>query len=207
MRGHRFESIYLATPFPESLRKEEILSILRPALSDKPYLPADAESATPSAVLVIIHYHNDKSHVFLTRRSSNLKAHRGEISFPGGRYVDGDRTLLATALRETEEEIGISFSPSQVAGSLRTVRTMTSNHFVVPFVTIQDKLPKYKIATSEVEAAIDAPLIETLKSIEPDTEHYELARDAYRFTYDNNVIWGATARILKQLKDLLLRPS
>ena len=189
------------------MRKEEILSLLKPALSDRPYLPADAASATPAAVLVIVHYHDDRPHVFLTRRSSNLKAHRGEVSFPGGRYADSDGTLLATALRETEEEIGIAFTPAQVAGSLQTVRTMTSNHFIVPFVTIQDMLPKYRIATSEVEAVIDAPLIETLKSIESDTEHYRLARDAYKFTYDGNVIWGATARILKQLNDLLVRPS
>jgi 8-oxo-dGTP pyrophosphatase MutT (NUDIX family) len=121
--------------------------------------------------------------------------------------MESDGNLLATALRETKEEIGITFLPSQVAGSLRAVRTMTSNHFIVPFVTMQGMLPEYRIAASEVEAVIDAPLIETLESIEPDTEHYRLARDAYKFTFDSNVIWGATARILKQLNDLLVRPS
>ncbi len=186
------------------LRKEEILSLLRPALSDRPYLPAHAASATPAAVLVIIHYHKDSPHVFLTKRSSNLKSHRGEISFPGGRYVESDGTLLSTALRETKEEVGIAFTPEQVAGSLRAVRTMTSNHFIVPFVTIQDMLPKYKTAANEVEAVIDVPLIETLKSIKPDIEHYRLARDAFKFTYDNNLIWGATAKILKQLHGLLV---
>jgi hypothetical protein len=55
------------------------MSLLRPALVDRPYLPADAASATPAAVLVIIHYHKDKPHVFLTKRSSNLKSHTGEI--------------------------------------------------------------------------------------------------------------------------------
>jgi 8-oxo-dGTP pyrophosphatase MutT (NUDIX family) len=201
------ESIYLAALFPELLRKEVILSLLSPALSDRPYLPADAASATPSAVLVIIHYHDDRPYVLLTKRSTTLKSHRGEISFPGGRYVQSDGTLLATALRETAEEIGITFAPAHVVGSLRAVRTMTSNHFIVPFVTIQDMLPMHRIAASEVEAVIDAPLIETLKSIEPDTEHYELAKDAYKFTYEGNVIWGATARVLKQLLDLLVRPS
>jgi 8-oxo-dGTP pyrophosphatase MutT (NUDIX family) len=194
----------LAAPLAELLRKEQILSLLRPALSDRLYLPADAASATPAAVLVIIHYHKDSPHVFLTRRSSSLKSHRGEISFPGGRYVESDGTLLSTALRETEEEIGIAFTPEQVAGSLRAVHTITSNHFIVPFVTIQDMLPKYRAAASEVETVIDVPLIETLKSIEPDTEHYRLAKDAYKFTYDNNVVWGATARILKQLHALLV---
>jgi 8-oxo-dGTP pyrophosphatase MutT (NUDIX family) len=155
---------------------------------------------------VIIHYHGGSPHVFLTKRSSELKSHKGEISFPGGRFVESDGTLLATALRETEEEVGIAFTPEQVEGSLRAVRTMTSNHFIVPFVTIQDMLPKYRTAATEVEAVIDLPLIETLKSIEPDTEHYRLAKDAFKFTYGGNVIWGATARILKQLHDLI-RPS
>ncbi|HEX7031653.1 MAG TPA: CoA pyrophosphatase [Nitrososphaera sp.] len=187
------------------LRKEEILSALRPALSEKPYVPADAaEFATPAAVLVIIHYHDNSPHIFLTKRSSSLKSHSGEISFPGGRYVEGDGTLLATALRETEEEIGISFEPDQVAGSLRAVHTMTSNHFIVPFVTVQEMLPQYRTAASEVESVIDPPLIETLRSMQPDTEHYGLAPDAYKFTYNGNVIWGATARILKQLHALLV---
>ncbi len=189
------------------MRKEEILSILKPALEHRLYLPQDAASATPSAVLVIIHYyhyHHDRPHVFLTKRSSTLKSHRGEISFPGGRYVESDGTLLATALRETEEEIGIVFTPEQVVGSLRAVRTMTSNHFIVPFITLQDSLPEHRIAASEVEAVIDAPLLETLATIEPDTEHYLLAKDAFKFTYNDNVIWGATARIMKQLHDLLI---
>jgi 8-oxo-dGTP pyrophosphatase MutT (NUDIX family) len=186
------------------LRKEEILSLLRPALADRAYLPVDAASAIPAAVLVIIHYHGGRPHVFLTKRSSALKSHRGEISFPGGRYVESDGTLFATALRETAEEVGIAFTPDQVAGSLRAVRTMTSNHFIVPFVTVQDMLPGHRIAAGEVEAVIDVPLVETLKSVEPDTEHYRLARDAYRFTYEGNVIWGATARILKQMHELLI---
>lgn len=189
------------------MRKEEILSILKPALEHRLYLPQDAASATPSAVLVIIHYyhyHHDRPHVFLTKRSSTLKSHRGEISFPGGRYVESDGTLLATALRETEEEIGIVFTPKQVVGSLRAVRTMTSNHFIVPFITLQDSLSEHRIAASEVEAVIDAPLLETLATIEPDTEHYLLAKDAFKFTYNDNVIWGATARIMKQLHDLLI---
>lgn len=189
------------------MRKEEILSILKPALEHRLYLPQDAASATPSAVLVIIHYyhhHHDRPHVFLTKRSSTLKSHRGEISFPGGRYVESDGTLLATALRETEEETGIVFTPEQVVGNLRAVRTMTSNHFIVPFITLQDSLQEHRIAASEVEAVIDAPLLETLATIEPDTEHYLLAKDAFKFTYNDNVIWGATARIMKQLHDLLI---
>src|SRR5918994_4932668 len=106
MRGRRQEHpehILTVVSFTELLRKEQILSFLRPALIDRPYLPTDAALATPAAVLVIIHYHKDRPHIFLTKRSSNLKSHTGEISFPGGRYVESDGTFLATALRETAE--------------------------------------------------------------------------------------------------------
>jgi 8-oxo-dGTP pyrophosphatase MutT (NUDIX family) len=210
MRGRKQkypEHILVPPSFTELLRKEEILSLLKLALVDRPYLPVDAAAATPAAVLVIIHYHKDKPHVFLTKRSSNLKSHTGEISFPGGRYIESDGTLLATALRETAEEVGIAFTIDQIVGCLRAVRTMTSNHFIVPFVTIQGMLPQYRISASEVEEVIDVPLIETLKSIKFDAEHYRFAKDAFKFTYGNNVIWGATARVLKQMHDILIRPS
>src|SRR5919204_3261655 len=190
MQGRKqehLEHILVPTSFTEQLRKEVILSLLRPALVDRPYLPADAVFSTPAAVLVIIHYHEDKPYIFLTRRSSNLKLHTGEISFPGGRYVESDGTLLATALRETAEEVGIVFSIDQIVGCLTAVRTMTSNHFIVPFVTIQGMLPQYRISASEVEEVIDVPLIETLKSIKFDAEHYRFAKDAFKFTYGNNV--------------------
>jgi 8-oxo-dGTP pyrophosphatase MutT (NUDIX family) len=174
---------------------------------ERPYLPADAELATPSAVLVIIHYHKDSPYMFLTKRSSKLKSHRGEISFPGGKYIESDGTLLGTALRETAEEVGIVFNIDQIVGCLRAVRTMTSNHFIVPFVTVQDMLPQYRISASEVEAVIDVPLIETLKSIQLDTEHFHVTTDAFKFSYKNYVIWGATARVLKQMHDILIGAS
>ena len=200
----RADSIYLTKDKGVPLRKDELLALLSPVVTNQPYLPNDAASATPSAVLVIIHYHDDCPHIFLTKRSSQLKMHGGEISFPGGRFVKQDGTLLSTALRETKEEIGITFPPDQVIGSLRAVRTMTSNHFIVPFLTIQGKLPEHTVAESEVEAVLDAPLLQILRTISPDIEHYHMASDAFKFTHQEHTIWGATARIMKQLYDLLI---
>jgi len=81
---------------------------------------------------------------------------------------------------------------------------MTSNHFIVPFVTLQDRLPDHRIS-AEVDTVLDPPLLQTLMTIEQDSGHYHLAKDAFRFTYENNMIWGATARIMKQLYDLLIK--
>jgi 8-oxo-dGTP pyrophosphatase MutT (NUDIX family) len=193
------------------VQKEKLLQMLSCSLATTKksvHLPQDAAQSIPAAVLVIIHYHlPGLPFIFLTKRSANLKLHRSEISFPGGKHQIGDLTLLETALRETKEEIGIAFTPDDVAGSLPPVRTMTSNHYIVPFVTVQDMLPKYRIYEQEVEEVIDAPLIETLNTIEPDKDHFYISKNALKFTYNGNVIWGATSRIMKQLYDLLIRPS
>lgn len=193
------------------MRKSELERLLVGALDSRQYAPRDTPAAaTPAAVLAIIHYHGDRPYILLTKRGAGLRSHRSEISFPGGRYSEGDRDLLDTAIRETREEIGISFAPRDVLGSLRPVRTMTSNHYIVPFVTVQDMLPQVRASAAEVEQVLDVPLVETLQSMAPDTEHYHLSKNAYRFVCNGNdsaVVWGATARIMEQLYDILIRPS
>ncbi len=189
------------------MRKAELLQALEGVLEKKTFAAQDAAPATPAAVLAIIHYDKKKPHVLLTKRRENLKMHRGEISFPGGRFTHSDLTLMHTALRETEEEIGLAFGPGDVAGALLPVRTMTSNHFIVPFVTVQDKLSQLRVAKDEVAGVLDAPLIDTLATMDPDTEHFRFSKTAVKFTFDGNVIWGATARILKQLHEVLIIPS
>jgi 8-oxo-dGTP pyrophosphatase MutT (NUDIX family) len=189
------------------VQKFELVRSLAGILEKKTFAAQDATPATPAAVLAIIHYSKGQPHIILTRRRENLKVHKGEISFPGGRFTQNDLTLMHTALRETEEEIGLAFEPSDIAGALQPVRTMTSNHFIVPFVTVQDKLPQLRIAKDEVAGVLDTPLVEMLATIKPDKEHYRFSKTAVLFTFENNVIWGATARILKQLHEALIRPS
>jgi 8-oxo-dGTP pyrophosphatase MutT (NUDIX family) len=158
-----------------------------------------------AAVLIVIHCKNLIPHVLLTRRSSGLKSHTGEISFPGGQYSSAqDLNLLDTALRETKEEVGLSFRPEDILGELKSVYTLTSNYSIVPFITIQKKIATPKIFAEEVECVIDVPLEETLATFQPDIEHYHISQiGVYKFTFQGTVIWGATARILKQLYDYL----
>ena len=158
-----------------------------------------------AAVLVIIHSKNQIPHILLTRRSLGLKYHTGEISFPGGRFsLQEDLNLLDTALRETREEVGLYFRAHDILGRLRTVYTLTSSFIIVPFITIQGSIPEPKIFASEVDCIVDVPLQQTLATFQPDKEHYNISQEGvYKFTYQGFVIWGATARILKQLYDLL----
>jgi 8-oxo-dGTP pyrophosphatase MutT (NUDIX family) len=158
-----------------------------------------------AAVLIIVHSKSGVPHVLLTRRSSMLKNHTGEISFPGGQYSRAiDPSLLDTALRETIEEVGLYFTAQDILGRLRTVHTLTSNFTIVPFITIQKNIPEPKVFTNEVDCVVDIPLQETLATFEPDVEHYHISqKGVYKFRYGEFVIWGATARILKQLYDCL----
>jgi 8-oxo-dGTP pyrophosphatase MutT (NUDIX family) len=158
-----------------------------------------------AAVLIIVHSKSRTPHVLLTRRSSKLKYHTSEISFPGGQYSCAiDPSLLDTALRETTEEVGLCFTAQDILGRLRTVYTLTSNFTIVPFITIQKNIPEPKILANEVDCIVDVPLQETLATFEPDIEHYHISqKGVYKFTYGEFVIWGATARIFKQLYDCL----
>ena len=155
-----------------------------------------------AAVLVIIHYNYTRPHVLLTKRSSSLKHHSGEISFPGGRYSKNDKSLYSTAIRETKEEVGLTIKEKDIIGNLNIVKTLTSNYTIVPYVTLQDKIPKPRILVNEVEKIVDVSLLDVLKTMSIDTDHYDLSiKEVYKFTYQREVIWGATARILKQLYD------
>lgn len=158
-----------------------------------------------AAILVIIHCKDATPHMLLTKRSSHVRSHTGEISFPGGTYSNiFDSDLLDTALRETREEVGLYFRAEDILGRLGTVHTLTSNFTIVPFITLQTKIPEPKIFTSEVESIIDVPLQETLATCQPDLDHYHISqKEVYKFTHRETVIWGATARILKQLHDYL----
>ena len=113
--------------------------------------------------------------------------------------------MLHTALRETKEEVGLRFRPDEIVGHLDAVNTYTSNFSVVPFVTLPKHIPHPQEFTTEVECIINVPLQATLETCQPDFEHSRTSKhDMYRYLYKGVIIWGVTARILKQF-DICLR--
>ncbi|MGA7369695.1 MAG: CoA pyrophosphatase [Nitrososphaeraceae archaeon] len=162
------------------------------------------EVSTLSSVVVLIHFTRSSPHILLTKRSPHLRSHGGEISFPGGRYTKKDENLLNTAIRETGEEIGIMLTKDDILGCLEAVKTLTSNFFIVPFVSILQNIDQPVPFADEVEAVLDLPLMSLLSTMSPDTEHVSI-NELYKFNYDSYLIWGATARILKQLNEFIIR--
>ncbi len=154
-----------------------------------------------ASVLVVIY--GDEPIVVMTEKPKHMKFHAGEISFPGGKLDVDDSDLLETALRETSEEIGLTISRDQVIGQLEPVVTLNSGFLILPFISVIDKIPTLA-ANAEVEKIFHIPLEPFLKTMahDPDPSH-NIIQEMYTFEYQNQTVWGASARILKQIQNLL----
>ena len=154
-----------------------------------------------SSVLVVIF--DDEPKILMTKKSSHLKIHAGEIAFPGGKADPSDPDLLYTALRESWEEIHLDVSRSQVIGQLDPVRTLNSNFTIIPFVSILGKLPTIR-PNSEVELVLQIPAESFLQTLQNDhNPQHNTIQEMYAFTFEEHLVWGASARIIKQISDKL----
>lgn len=169
-----------------------------------PDMPPPAETR-PAAVLVPLIMREDGPAVLLTQRTANLAAHAGQISFPGGSCDDGDLDPLRTALRETEEEIGIARRQIEPLGRLDTYVTRTGFR-VEPFVGLVRPPITLHLNHEEVAEAFEVPLSFVLAPDNPVRESIIVAghrRFYYVFPYRDRFIWGATAGMLNNLKEVI----
>jgi 8-oxo-dGTP pyrophosphatase MutT (NUDIX family) len=152
-----------------------------------------------ASILVVIY--RESPIVVMTEKPKHMKFHAGEISFPGGKLDSNDSNLLETALRETREEIGLTLRPDQVIGQLDPVITLNSGFTILPFVSVVDEIPPLS-ANAEVEKIFHIPLESFLKTManDPDPTH-NLIQEMYTFEFQGNIVWGASARVLKQIAD------
>jgi 8-oxo-dGTP pyrophosphatase MutT (NUDIX family) len=164
--------------------------------------PGERDIVRPSAVLVPLYEDDGRLTIVLTRRAQHLRSHRGEVSFPGGGREDGDENLLATALREAEEEIGLDPRSVEVLGELDHLATVMSRSFIVPFVGVLPARPELVADPGEVEHILHVRVDELLLD---DVFHEEwwglpgLDRPLYFFEVVGDTIWGATAAMLREL--------
>jgi len=145
--------------------------------------------------------------VLLTQRSSELRVHAGQVSFPGGRMEESDSDIVATALREAHEEVGIYPDSVEIVGYLDPSPTVTG-YAVTPVVGLIGSSVSIDVDPGEVEAAFEVPLAFLLD--EGNQGHSQREFDGVmlnivEFNYSGRRIWGATASMLLQLRQILIK--
>ncbi|MDY6835740.1 MAG: CoA pyrophosphatase [Chloroflexota bacterium] len=165
------------------------------------------DGLTSSAVLIPIYEVADEGYVIFTKRTQLVDSHKGQICFPGGRCHDGE-AACATALRESWEEIGLHPEDARIVGELDDSITLFTNYLVTPFVAEIPFPYEFEVNTAEVEEVITVP-VSVLLDDSNYTETIQIYRDeaylACTYQYQGYIIWGATARILKQMLDFLAK--
>ena len=186
---------------------ERLSTINTSFTSDNDLMDCEAvktENLIEAAVLIPIVERNDGLKVILTKRSNNLKQHPGQISFPGGKSEKTDKSLVATALRETKEEIGINDKNVEILGQLSQHVTITGFK-ITPFIGRIRMGFSTEIQTSEVSEIFEVPLsyLSNPRNFRVESVKWKgKKRLFYSIPYGPYYIWGATARILKNLADL-----
>lgn len=155
-----------------------------------------------AAVLIALVERERGLHVILTERALHLRHHPGQVSFPGGKYEPFDQSLRQTALRETDEEIGIKAHLIEVIARLAPLKTV-SGFEVTPFVGLVDASFELNIDEQEVSSVFEVPLALLLDHKSFYLQHLianKKRHSTYCIGYQNHLIWGATAQILKNLQ-------
>jgi len=158
------------------------------------------ENLKASAVLMPLFYSQGQYHILFTERSDEVVFHKGQVCFPGGTREPSDSDLLQTVLREAEEEIGLEAKDIEILGELDDIITFVTNYVISPFVAFISHPNSLRTNGREVKGAFSVPL-----SFLIDEANFK--QDSYAYEYEGHVIWGATARILKQFIDLLKSES
>ena len=167
-----------------------------------------------SSVLVLIFPQNGTAYIPLIKRPDYDGIHSGQISLPGGKREEQDISLVDTALRETWEEIGAQIKQIKILGSLTPLYIPPSNFMVNPFVGYVESKPEFKIDPVEVQKIIEAPVSYFMEGNNVLSKEIEIIRKSGKvneviklqtpyFDLEGEVLWGATAMILSELKELI----
>jgi len=160
----------------------------------------EVHGSTQAAVLVPLYLADGELHAVFTKRREDLRRHPGEISFPGGRYDEGEANLEATALREAHEEIGLPPDAVEIVGALTPTPTMVTGYAVYPFVGVIEAGLEWTLSAREVAEVLEL----SISDLRAGYDRRRLLRRGVPIRTDtylvgDNLIWGATARILGDL--------
>ncbi len=183
----------MVPPFRQNLLKEQKMAV---------------KNAKKAGVLALFYPDLDRQiHLALILRKANNDVHASQVGLPGGKFEIVDHSLQDTAVRETFEEIGVPVETIQVVRGVTEVYIPPSNFFVHPFVGVTEDTPEFVKQDDEVETIIEVPLKELLddgliihKKLKTS---YSSEVEVPAFKLKSYVVWGATAMILSEIKDLL----
>lgn len=170
---------------------------------------AKAQNNVNRAGVMALFYPNrqGKTYLILILRKTYKGVHSGQVGFPGGRYETQDTDIKETALRETEEEIGVPKNQIQVLKQLTEMYIPPSNFMVHPFMGFMEATPHFVAQDTEVESIIEVPLCHLLDDkiivTKTLTTSYAVDIEVPAFQLNGHIVWGATAMILSEIKHLL----
>ncbi|WP_298496974.1 CoA pyrophosphatase [uncultured Algibacter sp.] len=149
----------------------------------------------------------EETKIILILRNTYKGVHSAQVAFPGGKFEDQDETLQDTALRETFEEVGVPVNTIQIVKKISQVYIPPSNFYVQPFIGVTQNTPQFVKQDEEVEALIEVDLEHFLDNQSLITKSvktsYSVEVEVPAFKLNNYVVWGATAMMLSEIKDLL----
>jgi len=170
--------------------------------------PEPSKPAKLSSVLILLYPHNNEVYTVLIKRASYNGHHSGQVSFPGGKFEKGDKSLIDTALRETSEEVGVQYKDVNVLGNISSLLIPVSNIMVLPIIGYTNKRPDFEHDPVEVNQIIEVSLNELLlpsiiKNGIIKVENRKIKTPYY--SVQNQIIWGATAMIISEFLEILNR--
>jgi len=167
-----------------------------------------SNTARQAAVLCLFYpSESDETHFMLILRKTYKGVHSAQVGFPGGKVEEEDETLMHTALREAEEEVGVSRKRVAVLKQMTQVYIPPSNFFVQPYMGLANETPLFTPQDEEVEALIEVPLREFLDDRIQITQRFDTSYakniEVPAFQLQGHIVWGATAMMLNEIREML----
>jgi len=194
--------------FQKGLPGSEAQQKMSPSIRNHSNIKNDPSLARDSSVLILFYQKGDQLYFPLIERSNGDHKHSGQISLPGGKFELSDKNLVETAIRETEEELGLLGEKIHIIGPITGLYIPISNFQVQPIVAYYEGLPQFKADSFEVNQIIETNIQELFKA---ENKHEEIIHKngfeirAPYYEVAGHKLWGATAMIVSELEELLKR--
>lgn len=192
-----------------TLPGEEAQYLLAPLKRKEEEIIAQKNNSSPriSSVMLILYPDNDITHIPMIVRNKYRGVHSGQVALPGGKYENGDKNVMDTAIRETHEEINVGIEKEQVIGELSELFVPVSNFIIHPFIAWLDKKPVFTPDQTEVQSVLEVPLNYLLDPVNVTSKSINTAMGiplkAPGIIIENQFLWGATAMLMSEFFSIL----